>query len=724
VQLSYLRATNFRALKEVELDTSDFVCVIGENNAGKSSLLHAIDYFCSGRTISTTDYYDTQESIRIIGHLSDLSEDDLASLGEHRARVQEISIQGCLKLVRVFAPGQKPELRCFKLQPKEERFRDDWVSENVAGKNGNDLVAFAKRTYGTLPKVMAAIAAKGTQKQLKEAIEAHRETLSSTDFQEMEGDLPTGIPTSIANILPEVVYIPAVKDLLADCRTTDSTTFGKILGLLLNVIEPELKSIEDSLAALNKSLNVVSTEDGAESDERFDGIKEVESAIEDNLKENFPLAAVQLRIPPPSTKTILQNAKIEIHDGGGCGTVDTMGDGLKRSVIFSLFKTYAQLASQPGWQKRGSSSKSTSRLLFLFEEPELYLHPKAQRTLFDALGKLSETNQVIVTTHSPAFFSADRTKVFAKIVKVPPINGKPYSVLKTVSLEKDVSAKDALQIICFENCEAAFFSTQVLLVEGDSDLVALKHLSRAIDSSWDFEKCRIAIVRVQGKGNFRRFTDFFGRFGVKPKVLTDLDIVLKDFDKLDIPPGNQIPAMRSALLQRLSALRAEAEQEGPPADSIRGLFRNTTFRGKFQTFLKVANDMTAGIAPTDINLLMIGDLLADSSHSAQLELLRTRPEIQVAKLELLAALRSEGIFVLSKGAIEDYYDPTWPGLGSADKPTKAEIMRHQIDSRDKALALARVVPETNGREENEFLLVFRNIFAPSVAEVATNATRP
>ena len=711
MKLTYLKTSNFRALDSAKLEITSFGCIIGENNAGKSSLLHAIIHFCEGKNIQPTDYYNLDKPVRITGWLTDITIDDLNSLGEHKDRVENLLIDGKLKLVRIFQNGEKPELRCLKLQPKEERFREEWLNENLSGKAGIDLVAFAKKTYGLMPKVLAAINAKQTQKQLKESIALHRENLAANDMEEMEGDLPTGIPASVTNILPEIVYIPAVKDLAADCRTADSATFGKILGLLLNVIEPELAKIEEGLTLLNTCLNVVNGEDGITTDGRFEGIKQVESKIQANLRENFPMASVYLRIPPPSTKTILQNAKIDIHDGGCDGSVDSMGDGLKRSIIFSLFKTYAQLASLPEWQKKGVS-KASSRLMFLFEEPELYLHPQAQRTLFEALATLSENYSVMVTTHSPAFFSAERTKTFTKIIKKHESKEtKPSSELKSVDLAKEINARDALQIVCFENNEAAFFASEVLLVEGDSDLVALKHVSRCLDSTWDFDKRKIAVVRVHGKGNFKRFTEFFQRFEIKSMIFTDLDIILKDFDKLGLPPTSKAAQLRNSLLQALDVFIRQADRDAPDADATRELFRGTSFRGKFQRFLRVATEMREGIAPTEINLLMIGDLLSDSAHAAKVEALKSVPQFAPTKLELLAELRNHRIFVLSKGAIEDYYDPTWEGIGQADKPTKAEIMRRMVGSRESAIALADEIPAQDGRFANEFDQIFGVIFA-------------
>ena len=71
------------------------------------------------------------------------------------------------------------------------------------------------------------------------------------------------------------------------------------------------------------------------------------------------------------------------------------------------------------------------------------------------------------------------------------------------------SYKDAFQIICYENSTPAFFSKKVLLVEGDSDFIFLKGISKLINESYCFDKRNIPIVRINGKMNIKRFNNFY-----------------------------------------------------------------------------------------------------------------------------------------------------------------------------------------------------------------------
>jgi len=119
-----------------------------------------------------------------------------------------------------------------------------------------------------------------------------------------EGPLPSGISASITSLLPEPIYIPAVKNLNDELKTTQSTSFGRLLGLLLDDMAPDLGAINESLSALNTMFNRV-VEGEQEVDRRHVKVRDLESLVEAYLGENFPSAKVQLHIPPPELKTIL-----------------------------------------------------------------------------------------------------------------------------------------------------------------------------------------------------------------------------------------------------------------------------------------------------------------------------------------------------------------------------------------------------------------------------------
>ena len=92
---------------------------------------------------------------------------------------------------------------------------------------------------------------------------------------------------------------------------------------------------------------------------------------------------------------------------------------------------------------------------------------------------------------------------------------------------------------------------------------------------------------------------------------------------------------------------------------------------------------------------------------AKLQVLKSDVSVREDKLALLRNMRSEGVMILERGELEDYYPPIITG---ADKTAKAADFRNKVITRDAALALATDVPVSCGRTRNEFEAIFGRVF--------------
>ena len=177
-------------------------------------------------------------------------------------------------------------------------------------------------------------------------------------------------------------------------------------------------------------------------DRRHQKVKDLESLVETFLRENFPQAKLELQIPPPELKAILNAAQIFVDDGSK-DLIDHKGDGIKRSLTFALLQTYVHHLS--GRQVNPEADAPAPQpLIFLFEEPELYLHPRSQKVLFNTLGKIADEHQVIVTTHSPLFFAPGVTAAFVRVAKKATLP-KPVGELFRVQFDLDPTDAEAFR---------------------------------------------------------------------------------------------------------------------------------------------------------------------------------------------------------------------------------------------------------------------------------------
>lgn len=716
MHISSVKIKNYRGIQSDGFDASPFTCIIGENNAGKSTILLATSLFFSGTSLGKSDFFDEANPIEIEITFSDIKDNDINRLlVDHRVRIKEILDGEKLTLTRYYDTDGKSDLLCRRLAPKDERYSKEVITALMKGKKGKEI---SSAVIAVLPEHKAKLEGLTTQKDVNAQLE---EIITSLPDEEKElklSPLPTGIENSIKNFLPEPIYIAAVKDLKDDVKSKESATFGKLLGILMRFLESSehFDKITDSFADLHKLLNVVRDADQI-TDDRIKKLQDIEKQIGSFLSENFPKSKVEIEIPKPELKQVFTNARILIDDGVR-DIIETKGDGIKRSVTFALLRTYVEQYKEQ--RKEAAKSKkddqeeaegvpvevSEQPYIFLFEEPELYLHPGAQKILFAALEKLTEANnQVFVTTHSPMFFSPHSTGTFIKVIKEYPLEGKPHGKFLTVNLLNEVDAKDAFQIICFENNTAAFFSNKVLLVEGDSDIIYTKEVAKLLNSEWDFEAKNIPIISINGKSNVKRFTDFYSFFKIKCFCIVDSDALIDGFEKFTV--GEEIKKQREQLLEILDKIANEkCIQAELPATKIKELVRRYTWRERYNRLKELGFKVKAGNVLTDDEKLEIDFLFIEEENNLRRRVFTDKALDISEKYSLLTALRNQDIFILSHGAIESYYPD---GVKGNDKPTKAlnavKILKGYEDCRPH-------LPNTKVEDQDqcELEVIFKKIF--------------
>jgi len=663
MKLERVSIKNLKGFKDAELKPSTFSCLVGENNAGKSTALQAIVYGLNRPSnLPPSLYYNSGVPVEIeLGFADILPRDILRLKEEHRSRIETLVVEGKLELQIVYRPDEKCEVTISKRSPKVAKYSSEAITELLKGKTGK---AVRDTVLATFPEFQDGLPEQLNITEAKAFLAGKIAQLPPDQFETKPAPLPSGIGPSISALLPEPIYIPAVKNLADDLKTTQSTSFGRLLGLLLDDLTPDLGAINASLQNLNGLLNRVVADGGEIVDERHAKVQSLEGMVERFLGENFPSAKVELRIPPPELKAILNSAQIYVDDGSK-DLIDNKGDGIKRSLTFALLQAYV---SHIGGGDEGGDDKPLPRpLIFLFEEPELYLHPRSQRVLFRTLARVAESHQVVVTTHSPLFFEPGVTASFVRVAKER-VDPKPIGKLFPVQFDLDPEKSETFKMARFENADAAFFSRTVVLFEGESDDAFCRHVAKTLRTEWDFDSKNIALVRVSGKGNFARFRRFFEAFGIEVKIVADLDALFDGFHHLGA--HDAATAIRAAAFQtidnRIEAIGLRAE---PATRQIRDRIQQQSWRERYDgakaALLSVRQTQTID----EGRLKAIDDLFVWEHDIARIRACREDQAAREALVPLLDNLRASGICVLQKGAIEDYYPAGAPTSGP--KPERA-----------------------------------------------------
>lgn len=134
------------------------------------------------------------------------------------------------------------------------------------------------------------------------------------------------------------------------------------------------------------------------------------------------------------------------------------------------------------------AEKETS--LLIIEEPELHLHPEAEREVLRLITEISEeTTQILVTTHSDVFVNSTRA---GQIVRVVRDGSTTCRAVDSVGQELEDLGYD----------KSGFLqASAVVFVEGKSDERVIKQLSKVM--GYDSNKHGIEFVELDGEGNIK-----------------------------------------------------------------------------------------------------------------------------------------------------------------------------------------------------------------------------
>lgn len=203
---------------------------------------------------------------------------------------------------------------------------------------------------------------------------------------------------------------------------------------------------------------------------------------------------------------------------------DRIGHGAVRSAIFSLL-LMKDVAEE---FERVDNRKD---YIVLFEEPELFLHPKLMKQLRTLIYTVSETDtpyQVLCASHSPQMI--DITKEKSSLVRMIKHNdGTRLFQINDEFLKdsKEIRTKEELkqemnEVLRFNPfiCES-FYADEVVLIEGPTEEIILRGYFNEVPTDKD-----IFVVNCGTVNNIPFFQKIFSRFNIKYHVICDSDLAI------------------------------------------------------------------------------------------------------------------------------------------------------------------------------------------------------
>ena len=540
MKLKTIRILNFRCFEAVEIEIGSMHAFVGTNNAGKSTILKALDFMFnpSSKKINEESFCggQTNLNIEIEAIFDQLTPDETTQLEPylrsdgtfHFKRTASLIEDGeeggadttegedKIKIVPHYCKPQ-PKLAWLNTSNVNSKSIEAWWKEkdNLVH-NGHSFAAFVG---GKKPSV-------GDWKtKADEFAKAH---LAESDCQATWTANPQGYANVLKATLPHFVLIPAVRDVSDESKVTKTGPFGKLIYEIVNNMDLPFRA--ELAAKLKETTRLLNREGKAE---RATGVTQVEETIKGFLAELMP-ADLELEFQAPTLEILLTTPRIFVSDGFR-GAVEGKGHGLQRAVIFAILRAYAQLVTQ-------KPDKGHRTLILGVEEPELYMHPTAQRTIRKVLRSIADGNdQVLFSTHSPLLVDVAYFDEIVRCENPSPKaadsrhgRGKRFQLLmsdmivdfesRNPKLQGKASAASIREL--YSNAYSAsrnegFFARIVILVEGPTELYSLPIYAMALGHDLDMKS--ISVIECGSKSQIDRLYRIFNELGIGCYILFDFD---------------------------------------------------------------------------------------------------------------------------------------------------------------------------------------------------------
>jgi hypothetical protein len=259
--------------------------------------------------------------------------------------------------------------------------------------------------------------------------------------------------------------------------------------------------------------------------------------------------------------------------------------------------------------------------IIVVDEPELHLHPKWQKTLLSLFIKLAKTtgNQFLFATHSPTFVSPESIQYVSRVSSTA-----QESHILRLNADALPDAKHLLNIVNSQDNERLFFADEVILVEGMSDRIFFEAILNRFGRTKPTQPV-IEVLDVGGKTMFESYGKLLAACQISYSIIADRDYMAQ--------VGND--AVKVILKLNPAAVKAKAIEDETSRDG--------------QTLIEAID--TAMQTHNWDHAKDIWDYIKARHTKVPVDLNDAQ---QKTINEFLEQKATEGIYILSQGALEAY----------------------------------------------------------------------
>ena len=361
---------NFRSFADrVAVEIDDLTALIGKNDAGKSTILEALEIFFNSTVvkIDQNDLNVFSQSCEVrIGCIFDDVPDEISldsSIVLNLSQDFLLNEDGYLEIHKIFD--------CSLKSPKSKNIL---IASHPSLNQFNDLVLLKQTDLrNRLTSLNISVPnSRPTMRQMRQAAFSTKSqnelVLTNTEIS-LDKDNGTKVWEAISKTLPMYALFQS------DRSSKDSDT--EVQDPMKIAVEQAIQSVQDRIDEIKTEVMIKATE--------------VAQRTLDQLQQFNPALANQLH-PTLVSEPKWEGFKLSLTSDDGI-PINKRGSGVRRLVLLSFFKAEVE---------RRQAEGGCSSIIYAVEEPETSQHPNHQEMLINTLKDLSESCQVLLTTHVPA----------------------------------------------------------------------------------------------------------------------------------------------------------------------------------------------------------------------------------------------------------------------------------------------------------------------------------
>jgi len=410
MRLKTIKIKNFRGYRlETAINLNDLTAFVGINDAGKSTILEALEIFFNNNVVKI-ERDDLNVDAKIAGEntieitcvFTNLPSQLIIDAASPTTLSNEhlLNVNGELEIKKIFP--------CTAASPKEQVYI---VANHPTSPNGQDLLMLKRQELRERANEIGVPIGNyngNLNSSLRDAIWNHIGNLNVaiTEIQVDKEDTKKAWDY-ISKWMPQFALFKSDRESNdGDKEVTDPMKIA--INLALSELQQELTGIQQKV--MEKAIDVASR--------TLAKLQEMNPALANELTPNFksdPKWAGLFSLTLSSDKNIPINKR---------------GSGVRRLIVLNFFRAEAE---------RRRSSNNSQAIIYAFEEPENSQHPNHQKMLIDAFKELADANntQVMLTTHNPALAGLinepDLRFVSTDLTGSVVVLDQPQNILRTIA---------------------------------------------------------------------------------------------------------------------------------------------------------------------------------------------------------------------------------------------------------------------------------------------------